>query len=47
MRRWRGRQGHRGGRKQDICLDEVDPLLGEHSIQEDSAAGRAHFEQRA
>ncbi len=35
-----------GDRREDIFLDDVDPLLGEHSLQQDTAAARQELERR-
>jgi hypothetical protein len=36
----------RGDRGEDVFLDDVDRLLGEHGIRKDGPAGRAQFERR-
>jgi len=36
----------RGNRRQDIFLDDVDRLLGEHGLQADTPGARQEFERR-
>ncbi len=36
----------RGNRRQDIFLDDVDRLLGEHGLQQDGPLARQEFQRR-